>query len=40
MYLHGMTLCNIRHTENVSGPHKNCPLDACGPCATVWTTLC
>jgi len=29
MYLRGMTLCNIRHTENVSGPR-----------ATVWTTLC
>jgi len=29
MYLRGMTLCNIRHTENVRGPR-----------ASVWTTLC
>ena len=25
MYLRGMTLCNIRHIDNVRGPHKDCP---------------
>jgi len=34
-----MTLCNIRHTESVSGPHNDCPRAACGPRASVWTTL-
>jgi len=39
MYLRSETLCNIRHTENVRGPHKNCPRAACGPRVSVWTTL-
>jgi len=34
-----MTLCNIRDTESVRRPHKNCPRAACGPRASVWTTL-
>jgi len=34
-----MTVCNIRHTESVRGPHKTCPLAACGAPASVWTTL-
>jgi len=34
-----MTLCNMRDTESVRGPHKNCPRAACGPRASVWTTL-
>jgi len=24
-----MTLCNIRHTESVCGPHKNCSACQC-----------
>jgi len=34
-----MTFCNIRHTGSVRGPHNNCPRAACGPRASVWTTL-
>jgi len=34
-----MTLCIIRHTENVRGPHEACPRGACSPRASVWTTL-
>jgi len=35
-----MTLCNIRRTASIRGPHNNCPRAACGPRASVWTTLC
>ena len=36
MYLQGMTLCNIRHTENVRGPHA-ARVPVCGSrCAGVY----